>query len=192
MLAQDVESGELAYKPVLAVTIRRPAPRMKIGLGTESITATPSHPFWVSGQGWRMTKQLEAGSRVHTLSGGVPVENDRERLERRIPGRRAGLQPDRGRLTAAILSATAGSWSTTTRRAGPRPPKCRAWHRSRNWLAFDWIASPPPHCGAGRVAIRPFRPKTLPFKGDDHGSVKVPRTDSGRSGNARDRISRAH
>ena len=75
VLAQDVESGELAYKPVLAVTIRQPGPWMKIGLGTESITATPSHPFWVSGQGWRMTKQLEAGSRVHSLSGGVPVES---------------------------------------------------------------------------------------------------------------------
>ena len=38
-------------------------------------TTTPGHPFWVAGQGWRMTKQLNAGSRVHSLSGGVPVES---------------------------------------------------------------------------------------------------------------------
>jgi hypothetical protein len=80
VLAQDVESGELAYKPVLAVTTRPPARWMKIGLGTEAITATPSHPFWASGKGWRMTKQLKAGSLVHTLSGSVPLESV-EKLE---------------------------------------------------------------------------------------------------------------
>ena len=75
VLAQNVESGELAYKSVLAITIRRPGPWMKIGLGAESITTTPSHPFWVSGQGWQMTKQLKAGNRVHSLSGGVPIKS---------------------------------------------------------------------------------------------------------------------
>jgi hypothetical protein len=74
VLAQDVENGELAYKPVLAVTTRPSGPWIKIGLGTEAITATPSHPFWVAGRGWRMSKQLAAGNRVHSLSGGVPVK----------------------------------------------------------------------------------------------------------------------
>ena len=75
VLAQDVESGELAYKPVLAVTVRQPGPRMRVGLGGEKITATPSHPFWVLGQGWRMTKQLAVGERVHTPCGGVSIES---------------------------------------------------------------------------------------------------------------------
>jgi hypothetical protein len=74
VLAQEVETGELAYKPVLAVTTRPPGRWTKIGLGAESLTATPSHPFWVAGQGWRMTKQLAAGNRLHALSGGVPVK----------------------------------------------------------------------------------------------------------------------
>ena len=56
VLAQDIETGELAYKPVLTVTTRRAVAWMKIGLGSEAITSTPSHPFWVAGQGWRMTK----------------------------------------------------------------------------------------------------------------------------------------
>ena len=74
VLAQDVETGELAYKPVLAVTTRAPGPRMSIRVAADTITATPSHPFWVAGQGWRMTKQLAAGSRLHTLSGAAAVE----------------------------------------------------------------------------------------------------------------------
>ena len=73
VLAQDVDSGELAYKPVLAVTVRKPVPRMKVGVGSETIVATPSHPFWVVGQGWRMTKQLSVGDRFHTTSGAVAV-----------------------------------------------------------------------------------------------------------------------
>jgi hypothetical protein len=74
VLAQDVESGELAYKPVLAVTLRQPRLWMKVGLGKESIIATPSHPFWTSGEGWQMTKQLATGQRIHALRGGVLVE----------------------------------------------------------------------------------------------------------------------
>jgi len=80
VLAEDIESGELAYKPVLAVTVRQPGARMRVGFGSESIIATPSHPFWVLGQGWRMTKQLEVGSRIHTPSGGATVEST-EKLE---------------------------------------------------------------------------------------------------------------
>jgi len=75
VLAQDMQSGELAYKPVLAATVRQPTPRIRVGLGGESIVATPSHPFWVIGQGWRMTKQLGVGDRVHTPFGGATVES---------------------------------------------------------------------------------------------------------------------
>ena len=75
VLAQNVDNGELAYKPVLAVTVRKPGPRMKIGFGQEKIIATPSHPFWRDGKGWQMTKQLEIGNCLHTLSGGMPVES---------------------------------------------------------------------------------------------------------------------
>ena len=54
VLAQEVESGELAYKAVLAVTVRKPGPRMQVRLGAETIVTTPGHPFWVVGQGWRL------------------------------------------------------------------------------------------------------------------------------------------
>ena len=130
VLAQDVESGELAYKPVLAVTVRQPGPRMKIGLDKESITATPSHPFWVAGQGWRMTKQLAVGSRLHTLSGAAPVET----IEK-LP-----IDPSNEGLAYNLIVADfdsyfvgeAGSWFTTTRRACPRRRSCPGWARRRS------------------------------------------------------------
>jgi hypothetical protein len=75
VLAQAVETGELCYKPVLARTVRWVESQMRLETGGETITATPSHPFWVCGQGWRMTKQLKVGDRVHTPFGGLPVES---------------------------------------------------------------------------------------------------------------------
>jgi hypothetical protein len=80
VLSQDVTTGEMAYKPVLATTVRKPGPRIKIGLGSEMITATPSHPFWVNGKGWELSKQVEVGWSLHAVSGGVPVESI-EKLE---------------------------------------------------------------------------------------------------------------
>lgn len=74
VLAQDSASGELAYKPVLAVTAREPAPRLRIRLGAAALVAMPGHPFWVAGQGWRLARQLQPGVRLHGLSGGVPVD----------------------------------------------------------------------------------------------------------------------
>ncbi len=80
VLAQDVNTGELAYKPVLAVTVRPPHERIKIGFGAESVIATPGHPFWVNGKNWQMTKQLKVGQILHTVSGGTPIESI-EKLE---------------------------------------------------------------------------------------------------------------
>jgi hypothetical protein len=74
VLAQDPDSGELAYKPVLGVTIRPPGPRLKLGLDGEAIVATPGHPFWVHGRGWGLAKQLQAGDRLHALGGGVAID----------------------------------------------------------------------------------------------------------------------
>jgi hypothetical protein len=74
VLSQDIETGELAYKPVLATTLRKPGPRVRIGLGSESITTTPGHPFWAVGQGWQLAKQLEVGKSLHSLAGGVPID----------------------------------------------------------------------------------------------------------------------
>jgi hypothetical protein len=75
VLAQDQDSGELTLKPVLATTLRPPTKVMRIRAGGEEIVTTPGHPFWVSGRGWRMARQLQAGDILHTLGGALPIEN---------------------------------------------------------------------------------------------------------------------
>lgn len=74
VLSQDPESGELAYRMVLETTTRNPTDLVDLGLGSETITSTRGHPFWVDGQGWRMAKQIEAGMPLHTLSGAMPID----------------------------------------------------------------------------------------------------------------------
>jgi len=69
VLAQDPESGELAYKPVMVTTVRPPSPVIDIQLGSETIRATRGHPFWVDGAGWQMAKELKAGQWLHTVGG---------------------------------------------------------------------------------------------------------------------------
>ncbi len=75
LLAQDVETGELAYKPVVGTTTRPPSPLVSISAGGETIRATRGHPFWVSGIGWQMAKELKPGELLHTPRGPLPIES---------------------------------------------------------------------------------------------------------------------
>jgi hypothetical protein len=74
VLAQDQDSGELTYKTVLRTTVRPPSALLSIQAGAEEIVTTQGHPFWVSGHGWKMAKELEPGDMLHSLGGAVPVE----------------------------------------------------------------------------------------------------------------------
>jgi hypothetical protein len=75
VLSRDIDSGELQFKPVIAKTLQAPSPLIKVVAGEEEIVATKSHPFWVSGKGWRMTKELVAGDVLHTLHGPAKVSS---------------------------------------------------------------------------------------------------------------------
>ncbi|HEX3728144.1 MAG TPA: polymorphic toxin-type HINT domain-containing protein, partial [Pirellulales bacterium] len=75
VLSQDPATGELAYKPVLATTVRPSSPLIAIRTAHETIRATRGHPFWVSGVGWQMAKQLQAGQWLHSTSGPVQIES---------------------------------------------------------------------------------------------------------------------
>ncbi|MFM8253162.1 MAG: polymorphic toxin-type HINT domain-containing protein [Planctomycetota bacterium] len=74
VLAQHPETGELAYKPVIRTTLRPAAPLVEIDLGGETIRASGGHPFWVIGQGWVRARQLQAGQKLHGVSGAVAIE----------------------------------------------------------------------------------------------------------------------
>jgi hypothetical protein len=75
VLSQDQDSGELTFKPVLAATLRPPGKMLRVRAGGEEIVTTLGHPFWVSGRGWRMAKQLQPGHLLHGLGGAVTIES---------------------------------------------------------------------------------------------------------------------
>jgi hypothetical protein len=74
VLSQNPVTGELAYKPVMATTVRRPSPTVEVKLGDSTIRGTRGHPYWVSGEGWRMAKELKAGQMLHSVNGPIRIE----------------------------------------------------------------------------------------------------------------------
>jgi hypothetical protein len=75
VLAKDISSGELAFKPVLHTTERRPVSVKKFLVGGSTITASEGHHFWVSGTGWSKTRELAAGQPIHTATGMSRIES---------------------------------------------------------------------------------------------------------------------
>ncbi len=73
VLSQNVDTGELAYKPVIGRTVRPPSEILSVGFQGEQIRTTRGHPFWVAGAGWRMAKELEGGAVLHGVTGSTRV-----------------------------------------------------------------------------------------------------------------------
>jgi|GEM_PF-1738894 len=69
VLAKDVKSGELCYKPVLFTTVREPTPVQTFDVDGESIGASYGHHFWISGHGWTKLRELAVNDPVHTVTG---------------------------------------------------------------------------------------------------------------------------
>lgn len=78
VLAQNPQTGELAYKPVLRTTVRSPTTLIKLHLGQEVIQCSGGHPFWVCGQGWLKARDLKAGMLLHTVRGTVEISQVEE------------------------------------------------------------------------------------------------------------------
>ncbi len=75
VLSKNIETGELTYKPVLRRTERKKQDLKTVVLGGgETIVCTAGHPFWRSGHGWTMAKDLEPGHVLHTVTGAHKVE----------------------------------------------------------------------------------------------------------------------
>ena len=75
VLAQNVDTGELAYKPILGRTERPARKCVKLSVGNEPIVSALGHPLWVAGGGWRMAKELGDGAILHGINGPVSVDN---------------------------------------------------------------------------------------------------------------------
>lgn len=74
VLAQDIDSGELTFKPVATRTTRPTGKLVKMRLDGEDIYTTTGHPFWVEGVGWRMVKDLKDGAELHGLRTATRVQ----------------------------------------------------------------------------------------------------------------------
>jgi hypothetical protein len=73
VLAQDIPSGELAYKPVLVATVNPPRDLLTLRTGDDSIVSTKGHRFWTSGSGWMKARDLAPQMLLHTVTGSTPV-----------------------------------------------------------------------------------------------------------------------
>jgi hypothetical protein len=73
VLSQDVETGELAFKPVLRTTTRPVGKTVTFTAGPETFACSGGHVFWVSGEGWRKASELESGMLLHTSGGPTPI-----------------------------------------------------------------------------------------------------------------------
>jgi len=65
VLTRDIQSGSLAWKPVIDDTQRAPESIWEIRLSSQTIRCTGGHLFWVSGEGWSKASQLKAGDVLH-------------------------------------------------------------------------------------------------------------------------------
>jgi len=74
VLAQSVETGELAYQPILGRTERPASECLRLSVGEESVFAALGHPLWVAGVGWRMAKELADGAILHGVNGPVRID----------------------------------------------------------------------------------------------------------------------
>ncbi len=73
VLAQDADTGELAFKPVLGTTVRPPVEMVLVTTTRGELRTTRGHPFWIVGKGWRMAKELQVGDRLVSLGGSATV-----------------------------------------------------------------------------------------------------------------------
>jgi Pretoxin HINT domain len=75
VLSQNTTSGELVFRPVVAVHANKPQPTLKIVLGQEAVVATGIHRFWKIGNGWAMARELKAADRLRTVGGVVEIQS---------------------------------------------------------------------------------------------------------------------
>jgi tetratricopeptide (TPR) repeat protein len=74
VLSQDPRTGELTYKTVHETTLLPATPLAQLTFGKEKLLATPGHPFWIVGEGWRVARFLQAGDVVHSLHGAAVID----------------------------------------------------------------------------------------------------------------------
>lgn len=78
VLSQNLDSGELAFKPVLAALGGGVQEVVEVSLGGDRLTCAPGQSFWSQGEGWRRASDVDAETRLHGVTGGRSAESIRE------------------------------------------------------------------------------------------------------------------
>ena len=78
VLSQNVETGELLYKPVLKTTVRPAGRLVQATVANETLESSGGHLFWASGDGWAKARKLKSGAELHTLDGTISVSTVEE------------------------------------------------------------------------------------------------------------------
>ena len=65
VLTQNVQSGQLEFKPVVRPTTRPAMGLVNLTIGQDEFTCTGGHLFWVVEQGWVKARDLKPGMVVH-------------------------------------------------------------------------------------------------------------------------------
>ena len=73
VLGQNIDSGELAFKPVLRTTVRPAGKLVKVNVGRDTFETSQGHLYWVAGQGWTKAQRLESGMQLHSMTGAQPI-----------------------------------------------------------------------------------------------------------------------
>jgi hypothetical protein len=73
VLAQDVATGALGYRPILVVHHNPPSATLRVRLGDEDVISSTFHRFWKAGHGWIQARDLKVGDTVRTLDGPAGV-----------------------------------------------------------------------------------------------------------------------
>lgn len=70
VLAQDVETGALSFRAVLAVHHNPPDQTLRVALDHgDAVVCSRFHRFWRAGRGWAMARELKSGDVLRTLGG---------------------------------------------------------------------------------------------------------------------------
>ncbi len=75
VLAQDTDTGELAYKPVLRTTLRPKSELLRLETDAAIFETSGGHPFWVSGRGWLKAREIEPGMMLHGVTSTAAVHS---------------------------------------------------------------------------------------------------------------------
>lgn len=78
VLAQDPQTGELAYKVVLAITYPQQLTVDKITLGEDAIHCAAGQVAWVTGRGWQLAAKLSTQDSLHGVTDEASITSKAE------------------------------------------------------------------------------------------------------------------